>query len=57
MTSHASGDTLGPDWHTTEDVLVGTSNGSLAVTSDLFEADFQGFMMTCAALALCVSLS
>lgn len=52
MTSHASGDTLGPDWHTTEEVLVGTSKVSLAVTSDLFEADFQGFVMTHAALSI-----
>lgn len=49
---YVAGDTLGPDWHTPEEVLVGTSNGSLAVISDLFEADFQGFVMTYAALSV-----
>lgn len=49
---YVAGDSLGPDWHTPEEVLVGTSVESFAVISDIFEADFQGFPMTYAALAI-----
>lgn len=49
---YVAGECLSPDWHAPEEVLIGTTNGSLAVISDIVEAGFQGFRMTYSALSI-----